>query len=223
MSGMSVSQAVASRRSVRAFTDQPVAAETLRTVFDKARWAPSGCNFQPWEGSLLTGQPLRDLQAIITTTPPQDPLEYSWSQPEALPNCLARYHALGATLYATLGIDRDDAASRQAFTDQNAVSFGAPALLLVHFPRRMGPPQWSDVGMWLQTIMLLLREEGLHSCPQEYLSIHAKVIKQFLGVSDEEHIFFCGLAIGYSDEAAAINHFPRERAPLEENLRFVGF
>ena len=57
------------------------------------------------------------------------------------------------------------------------MSFNAPAVLLCYFDRRMGSPQWSDVGMWLQTVMLLLREEGLDTCPQEFLSMHAKLIK----------------------------------------------
>jgi nitroreductase len=87
----------------------------------------------------------------------------------------------------------------------------------------MGSPQWSDVGMWLQTVMLLLREEGLDTCPQEFLSMHAKLIKKFIGVSDETHIFFCGIAIGYRDEDAAVNGFERQREPVEGNVRFIGF
>ena len=44
---MNVSEAVATRRSVRAFLDRPVALETLREILDKARMTPSGCNIQP--------------------------------------------------------------------------------------------------------------------------------------------------------------------------------
>ncbi|MEO1490080.1 MAG: nitroreductase family protein [Pseudomonadota bacterium] len=38
---MNVSDAVATRRSIRAFTDQPVELETIRRVMDTARWAAS--------------------------------------------------------------------------------------------------------------------------------------------------------------------------------------
>ena len=106
---------------------------------------------------------------------------------------------------------------------RNYNGFGAPVLLLCHFPRLMGPPQWSDVGMWLQTIMLLLREEGLDSCPQEFLSLYAQLIKQHIGVSDESHIFFCGMAIGYRDPAAPVNSYDRPRVPLDRQVSFVGF
>jgi nitroreductase len=220
---MNVTNAVLTRRSIRAFQDKPVTAEVLQRVFDKARWAPSGCNFQPWEASVLTGEPLRALQDKMAGAAPQDPLEYSWSQPEVIPECLTRLQTVGGAIYTAMGIARDDVAGRDGFLDMNRVSFNAPAVLLVYFRREMGPPQWSDVGMWLQTIMLLLREEGLDSCPQEFLSIHAKLIKDFLGVSDETHIFFCGMAIGYRNAEDPVNGFERQREPVDSNVKFLGF
>ena len=218
-----VTDAVLSRRSIRAFADKPVPLEILRKVMDTARWAPSGCNFQPWEGAILTGEPLRALQDKMRATPPQDPKEYSWSDPEVLPECLARLHQVGADMYAAMNIERGDKAARADFMSSNIASFNAPAVLMVYFPRVMGAPQWSDVGMWLQTIMLLLREAGLDTCPQEFLSMYAKVIKDHLGVSDESHIFFCGIAIGYRDEEDPVNGFDRKREPLDSKVKFLGF
>lgn len=218
-----VTEAVMSRRSIRAFSDKPVPLDLIRQVMDTARWTPSGCNFQPWEGAVLTGAPLRELQALMAASPPQDPKEYSWSDPEVLPECLARLHQVGADMYAAMNIERADKKARGDFMAQNVVSFEAPAVLLAYFPRVMGPPQWSDVGMWLQTVMLLLREAGLDSCPQEFLSIHAKLIKSYLGVSDESHIFFCGIAIGYRDESDPVNAFDRKREPLDSKVKFLGF
>lgn len=220
---MSVTEAVTTRRSIRAFLDKPVDLETLTRVMEKARFTPSGCNFQPWEATILTGEPLKALQERMLVAPPQDPKEYDWSAPECSPAHKARLHNVGAAMYKAMGITREDAATRAAFIQQNTVSFGAPAVLLCYLPRFMKEPQWSDVGMWLQTILLLLREEGLDSCPQEFLSIHARLIKEHLGVSDETHIFFCGIAIGYRDAEAEVNNFERERVPLGEQVKFVGF
>ncbi|MFO1254164.1 MAG: nitroreductase [Sphingomonadaceae bacterium] len=219
----SVTEAMLSRRSIRAFSDRPVPLDVIRQVMDTARWAPSGCNFQPWEGAVLTGAPLRELQQKMLVSPPQDPKEYSWSDPEVLPECLARLHQVGADMYSAMNIERADKAARGDFMAQNLTSFDAPAVLLVYFPRVMGPPQWSDVGMWLQSVMLLLREAGLDSCPQEFLSLHARVIKDYLGVSDESHIFFCGIAIGYRIEDDPVNQFERKREELDAKVRFLGF
>jgi nitroreductase len=197
--------------------------EVLERVMDKARWSPSGCNFQPWEATILAGDPLRELQAKLAANAPQSPVEYE-IQPAGLPDeYRSRLAENGERQYRAEGIARDDAAARQAFIMRNYTAFGAPALLLCYFPRVMGPPQWSDVGMWLQTIMLLLREEGLDSCPQEFLSLYARLIKDHIGVDDASHIFFCGLAIGYRDPAAAVNGYDRPRVQLERQVRFVGF
>ena len=220
---MTVAEAVLTRRSIRAFQDKPVPLDVLRRVMDTARWAPSGCNFQPWEATIVTGEPLKELQAKMAVTPPQNPREYSWDDTEVIPECKARLHGVGKAMYAAMGIGREDVEARTKFMGANLVSFGAPAVLMCYFDRRMGPPQWSDVGMWLQTIMLLLRGEGLDSCPQEFLSVYAKLIKDFLGVSDETHIFFCGIAIGYREEENPVNHFEREREPIDGNVKFLGF
>ena len=220
---MTVSEAVLSRRSVRAFRDRRVPTDVLERVLDKARWAPSGCNFQPWEATVLTGTPLRALQNKLAGAAPQEPVEYVITPPDIPQEYRDRLAQMGARQYGARGIDREDAEMRARAVADNVVSFGAPVLLLCHFPRVMGPPQWSDVGMWLQTIMLLLREEGLDSCPQEFMALWARLIKEHIGVSDEAQILFCGMAIGYRDEAAAVNNFERDRAPLSRQVRFIGF
>src|SRR3546814_13047534 len=53
----SVTEALHKRRSVRAFTDQPVDPALLKEVFAVAQRAPSGGNLQPWQVTLLTGEP----------------------------------------------------------------------------------------------------------------------------------------------------------------------
>lgn len=219
---MNVAEAVASRRSIRAFLDKPVSLETVRRVLDLARLAPSGCNYQPWESTILTGAPLKALQERLLASQPDDPLEYDFSAPGQLEKYQSRLHALGAKMYSTMDIARDNTDMRDAFARANLVSFGAPILLLCHFPKLMKEAQWSDAGMWLQTTMVLLRGEGLDSCPQEYMGVYGRTIKDQLGLS-EDTMLFCGIAIGWRDPDAKVNNFERERVPLDEQATFLGF
>jgi len=219
---MLVADAVASRRSIRAFSDAAVPFETIRRVLDQARWAPSGCNFQPWEASVLTGAPLRSLQERLLASRFDDPLEYDFSAPGRVAKYQERLHRVGASMYGAMGVARDDKSARAEFTKANCLSFGAPVLLLCHFPKLMKEAQWSDVGMWLQTVMLLLRGEGLDSCPQEYMGMYGRTIKAHLGLPDDT-LLFCGLAIGWRDPEASVNGFQRERVPLAEQVTFHGF
>lgn len=43
-----VMETIESRRSKRAYRDEPVSQETIRILFEAARWAPSSMNEQPW-------------------------------------------------------------------------------------------------------------------------------------------------------------------------------
>jgi nitroreductase len=90
-----------------------------------------------------------------------------------------------------------------------------------YIDRGMGQPQWSDLGMYLQSLMLLLREEGLDSCAQECWAVYPKTISRFLG-APEQHLLFCGMAIGYADPNEPVNQLVTQRAPLEEFASFRG-
>ena len=219
---MNVTEAVQTRRSVRQFTDRPVELETIRRVLDTARWAASGCNYQPWEASVLTGQPLKDFQAKLMADGPQQ-AEYDWTAPGQEDAYKQRLNRVSAGMFGALGIARDDSAGRMKAMARNTTSFDAPALLLCYFPRLMKEPQWSDTGMWLQSIALLLREEGLDSCFQEFMGLYPKSIRDFLGLEHDRYMVFCGMAIGYRDPDAPINNFERERVPLDEQVKFFGW
>lgn len=215
-----------SRRSVRSFRPDPVPVEVLRRVLEKAQRAPSGGNVQPWNAHVLAGEPLARLVAAVAEVIPQGRAahspEYAVYPPELEGAYEARRFGVGEAMYAALGIGREDKRGRLGQFMNNFQAFGAPALMLVHTPRYMGPPQWSDMGMWLQTVMLLLREEGLDSCAQEAWAVYQKQIRQCVDLP-EDHVFFCGLAIGWRDPAAPVNQFEVPRAPLEDVVTFEGF
>ncbi|PBS13988.1 nitroreductase [Lysobacteraceae bacterium NML93-0792] len=219
---MSVADAIATRRSIRAFTDQPVTFEAIARVMEQARLAPSGCNFQPWEATILTGAPLQALRERLLASEPDEPQEYDFSAPGRIDKYKSRLTTFAASMYAASGIQRDDSEKRSAWLKKNVRAFDAPVLLLCHFPKMMESAQWSDVGMWLQTIMLSARGEGLDTCPLEVLGMYGRTIKAHLGLSGDT-LLFCGLAIGWRDADAAVNQFERERVALRDNLTFRGF
>lgn len=223
---MIVSQAVASRRSIRQFLDTPVDRAVLTRVLEQAQRAPSGGNTQPWQGLVLTGDPLDRLIARVAQDLPRGreafAPEYHVYPPGLDGAYELRRQGVGEDMYGALAIPREDKAARLMWFARNFQAFGAPVLMLIHTPRYMGPPQWSDIGMWLQTVMLLLREEGLDSCPQEAWAVYSPQIREVVAIPDD-HIFFCGLAIGYRDAAAPVNQFPVARAPLDEVIRWDGW
>ncbi|MFI9251238.1 nitroreductase family protein [Streptomyces sp. NPDC053069] len=117
----------------------------------------------------------------------------------------------GQERYSALGIAREDWEARQRAASANGDCFGAPAALFCYIDRDMGRPQWSDVGMYLQTVMLLLRSEGLHSCPQMAWSVYRETVAEILSPPDEL-IFFCGMSIGFEDVTVEYRHTGRHRS-----------
>ena len=216
---MDVSDAVRRRASIRAFTDRPVDDDQLRTLLEQAARAPSGGNVQPWRIYVLNGEAMTRFRTTIADRPLEE-AEYEIYPPKLWEPYRTNRFALGEAMYATIGVERDDKAGRLAQFAKNDEFFGAPAGLFCFIDRGMGPPQWSDLGMFLQTFMLLAVEAGLDTCPQEYWTVRHGAIQEFVGAPDNE-MLFCGMAIGYADRDAPINTLASDRMPLDEWARFV--
>lgn len=221
---MQVHEAVASRHSIRAFLPTPVPADVVRRVLERAARAPSGGNLQPWHIDVLAGEPLAQFRTTmreVLASGVQPQPEYAVYPSELRPPWRERRFEVGEAMYAHLGIAREDKAARRRWFANNFDFFGAPLALFCSVDRSMGPPQWSDLGMVLQTVMLLLREEGLDSCPQEAWALYADTVRQALKLP-AERMLFCGMAIGWRDPAHPVNQLVSIRAPQEEWVRFHG-
>jgi nitroreductase len=223
---MKVSEALDTRMSCRAFLDRPVPAETVRSILEQARRAPSGGNVQPWFVDVLTGEPLRELLARVAARVPEHPLgqdtEYNIYPPNLAEPYRSRRFKCGEDLYATIDIPRGDKARRLQQYGRNFELFGAPVGLFFSIDRIMGVDQWSDVGMFMQSIMLLAREYGLHTCPQEAWAAWYRIVGEFLALPPER-MLFCGMALGYRDESHPVNRLRTDRAALEEFATLRGF
>ncbi|RJO73379.1 nitroreductase [Nocardia panacis] len=219
---MDVYTAVAGRRAVRAFDPRPIPHDTLERVMTAATRAPSGANLQPWRVYVVTGAALTQLKhrtgARVASGDSGDEPEYRMYPPR-LPEPYGQRRAAAAEQrYGALGIARTDDAGRAAQVARNWDCFGAPAALFCYIDAVMGPPQWADTGMFLQTVMLLLRAEGLDSCLQMAWSIYHRSVAETVG-PPEGSTLFCGMSIGYADPDA---REPRiDRAPVGETISFI--
>lgn len=223
---MNVTEAVNSRRSIRQFLDKPVDRATVEAVLETAQRSPSGGNTQPWSAVVVSGDALKDITAKIKekakAAPMGENMEYAIYPKDLDGRYEEQRRAVGRDMFESIGLAREDGAGRVAQMAKNWDSFGAPVQLFTYTRTYMGPPQWSDMGMWLQTVMLLLREAGLDSCSQEIWAMYGSYMRELLGI-DDDHIFFCGMAIGHRDPDAPINNFNVPRIPIGDAIEFRGF
>lgn len=222
----SVSAALATRLSVRAFLPEPVPESLLRRLLTKAARAPSGGNLQPWHLAILTGPKLAALCDAVAPRAVDNPRgesqEYPFYPPGITEPYKSRRFKIGEDMYALLGVARDDRAARRAWWASNYRFFGAPVGLFCFTDRQMGAAQFSDLGMFLQSLMLLLREAGYDSCPQEAWASFAATVYAHLN-TPPNLMLFCGMAIGRRDPAAPVNQLVSDRAPIEDFASFSGF
>lgn len=223
---MNVTQAVERRRSVRAFTSEGVETSLIVETLELAARAPSGGNLQPWNVAVLNGERMAEFRALMeerlagTPHPDGETAEYAVYPANLKEPYRTRRFRNGEQMYALLGIPREDRPARLRRFADNYRFFGAPAAVFCFVDRTMGPPQWSDLGMFLQTFLLLLQELGVDSCAQECWATWPRTVAEFCGMG-EELMLFCGVAIGHRDETAPVNSLRTERARPSEWLKVV--
>ena len=216
---VNVTDAVNARKSVRAFLPDPVADDVIAQLLTTASRAPSGGNVQPWRIYVVNGDSMTRFREFLADRPIEPAAYDIYPSPLHEPYRSSRFK-VGEDMYTTLGIQRDDKGGRLGQFAKNLDFFGAPAAVFCFVDRIMGPPQWSDLGMFLQTFMLLAQEAGLDTCPQEAWAVYENAVTEFVGAPEEERIF-CGVALGHADLAAPINALTTDREPLEVFARFI--
>ena len=217
---MNISEAVLSRSSIREFKDSPVSNSLIKDLLEKSSHSPSGGNLQPWNIFVLNEKSMsRFLEFQSTWNKPETPAYEIYPQNLKEPYRTSRYQ-LGEEMYSLLNISREDKEARINQVMKNFSFFGAPAALFCFIDKTMGPPQWSDLGMFLQTFMLLAKEAGLDTCAQEAWSIKQESVQKFVG-ADSDLILFCGMAIGYKSDNSIINDLRSTRRPINEWAKFL--
>jgi nitroreductase len=220
---MNVTDALNARRSIRGFKPDPVAPELLEKIFAAATLAPSNCNTQPCHTVVVSGQARKDLQAAIfaemsegkSPSPAFSPGDQNLSGVYK-----DRQYQCAMGYYGTMGIERHEKDKRFALMMKNWEFFDAPHVAFISMPTSMGPVNAVDVGIYLQTLMLVLVEHGLASCPQGALAFYPDPVYKIANIPEGNGII-CGLSFGYEDIGARINDVIMDRAPLADTTLFI--
>jgi nitroreductase len=217
---MKVSEAILRRKSVRAFTNEPVKSSLIKDLLQQSSRSASGGNLQPWRIFVINEKSMSDfLEFQKNWIDPETPAYNIYPPKLKEPYRTSRYE-LGEQMYSLLGIEREDKEGRINQVMKNFEFFGAPSALFCFVDKQMGPPQWSDLGMFLQSFMLLAQEFGLDTCAQEAWAMKQESVSSFFDVSSDD-MLFCGMSIGYQDAEAPINKLVSSRRPMEEWASFL--
>ena len=213
---MTVTEALETRCSIRAFLSTPVEQEKIAAIFEKAARTPSWANSQPWEAFVATGETLEkikqgyaDCYKNSVPAAPEVPRPVSWPK-----ECVSRREQLLSDMKRDCG----DAAAQ--FGALNKTMFGAPAVIYLCMDKTL--TEWSmyDVGAYSQSLMLAAAEEGLGTIPAMTLALYPEILRRELAIPDDLKITI-GIALGYSDGQNGINRFKSARLLTEQTVHIA--
>ena len=218
---MSIDEAIRRRRSVRGFLSREVPDPTLREIFALTQWAPSNCNVQPWVPHVVSGDRLGRLrEALVAAGMRDEPVKPDWPADGKFTG-VYRERQVGAAqaLYGAMGVARSDSAGRKMAYIRNHAFFDAPHAVFIFMPEPFDTREAVDLGMYAQTLMLLLTARGIASCAQGALGLFPDIVRAQLGIPGTQKLLF-GISFGYEDSDVKANAARVDRASVDDVVRF---
>lgn len=213
------------RKSVRAFKPDPVPLSLVSEIVELASRSPSGTNIQPWKVHVVAGKLRAQLEAEVLAHRDTDLHDKAAEFPRTSKRkepYTSRMRTLGKEMYGLLGIPKGDPAANWAQWGRNYKFFDAPVGLIFTIDKDLDAMSFLDIGMYMQTLMLVAKSRGLDTCAQGAWNNFWSVTRRVLNVPDDEYIV-AGMSLGYADETAPVNTLVAEREPLDSFATFHGF
>lgn len=219
-SPLSLDVALRKRRSIRAFLPAAIPEQELQSLLEPALRTASNCNTQPWFLHIASGAVLERLRERLPKDFLAEKLSLDFPYDGKYQDVFReRQHASAHALYGAMGIQRDDKEARQAAFMRNFCFFDAPHVGFFCLPEGFSEREACDLGMFAQSVMLLLETHGLGCCPQTALGFLADSVREELAIPNHQRIMF-GLSFGFPDPDSSANTCSTERASWGELIRF---
>jgi nitroreductase len=218
---MTIKNLLEQRISTRAFLTKPVPQTLIQTIFSNAQQAPSNCNVQPWQACVVSGDKkdkLKDalVKKVMSGDAPNP--DFNWA---AKYQGVHRERQFGSAnaLYSAIGVARDDKQGRQLAMVRNWSFFDAPHAVFFTMDKYLDIMGAVDLGIYAQSIALLMTEHGISSCMQGALGQFPDPVKQALDLPEQRGILF-GMSFGYADDNAQVNKTRTARESLDNAVTF---
>ena len=212
-----ISSFLSSRRTTRDFLPTPIPQEILDQILTDALTAPSWSNTRPFKVAVASGEVRNRISADFlerwNTVARQTKRGFigklallinRTGLPTSNGLVAKPYHAdlkpasmrLGAELFGTLGIARDDRDARDAWWGTNYNFYGAPTELFIYIHKSLGIFAASDAGLMMENLMLSAHAHGLGACAQGAVAIWDDAVRKEFDIP-KNYRLLCGIALGY--------------------------
>ena len=226
MQGPFFDDVVLGRRSIRGFLDKPVPRSLIEEVLALAMRAPSSLNTQPWNFSVVTGEPLARIrqgntERMLAGVPESREFRkfevYEGAHRE-------RQVEIAKQLFAVMDIAREDKSKRQDWVLRGFRQFDAPVSVVVTYDRALlgGDIAPFDCGAVTTALVNAAWSRGLGCVINSQGIMQSPVVREHAGIADDQVIMIC-VAMGYPDDSFPANAVVSNRKSVGEAAVFVGF
>jgi nitroreductase len=223
---MSYDEVVMGRRSIRGFKPDPVPLELIKEILTMAMRSPSSMNTQPWNFTVVTGEPLNRIRAGNTERNMAGvPHSREFRTGTAFEG-VHRERQIGVAkqLFSAMGIARDDAPARMDWVLRGFRQFDAPVCVIITYDKTLSGSDDTpfDCGAVSTALVNAAWSRGLGAVINSQGIMQSPVVREHAGIADDQ-VIMKAIAIGWPEESFPANAVVSERKSVEEAARFVGF
>jgi nitroreductase len=214
---MESSKVMLERRSIRAFTSDPVPESVVREILEEARWAPSWGNAQDWEVFVVTGDALGRLKDGL-----QKAAESGAAQPADIAMPLSGAEVWPDHIASRMTYRRPSPEVAAALPERAGLwsVYNAQVLLLFTIDERLAPEYACfDSGLVVENVCLAAVDRGLGTCIMAMVVRFPEALREV--VPAEGRRFVIAVALGHADETSPLNALERRRADFDEIVHWV--
>ncbi len=212
---METVNAIRTRRSIRAFTPEPVPLDDVQELLEVARWAPSWANAQGWDVFVVSDGKLEEIKEVLAAeadagrepeTDVRMPRRGEWPE-----------HIQERMTY------RRPAPGEAPAPPQRPGLwnfYGAPVMLFFGVHERLAIEYACfDLGLLVENVCLAAVDRGLGTCIMAMSVRYADKLHELLPA--EEVRFVVGVALGHPHWNSELNAVERPRCGFDEIVRWI--
>lgn len=223
---MEFDEVILGRRSIRGYKPDPVPKELIEEILALAMRAPSSMNTQPWNFTVVTGEPLDRIRAGNTE---RNLAGIPHSREFRIGQAFAGVHrdrqvGVAKQLFAAMDIAREDTAKRHDWVLRGFRQFDAPVCIIITYDKVLDGSDDTpfDCGAVTTALVNAAWSRGLGAVINSQGIMQSPVVREHAGIPDDQ-VIMKAVALGWPDDSFPANAVVSERKSVKDAARFVGF
>ncbi len=214
------------RRSVRGYKPDPVPKALIEEILTLAMRSPSSMNTQPWNFTVISGEPLDLIRAGNTE---RNIAGVPHSREFRIGEAFAGQHrdrqvGVAKQLFAAMGIEREDKEKRMDWVLRGFRQFDAPVCVIITYDRVLADSDDTafDCGAVTTALVNAAWSRGLGAVINSQGIMQSPVVREHANIA-EDQVIMKAVALGWPDDSFPANAVVSERRSVAEATSFLGF